>query len=91
GSSSFLGEIWFAKAPAPQGPWTKAVKIITHDNYTFYNVCHHPEFNNGSLLYLEGTYCETYTGNDDLTPRYNYNQIMYELDLNDPGIKLLQP
>ena len=29
--SSFLGEIWYAEAPQPTGPWKLAKKIVTHN------------------------------------------------------------
>lgn len=89
GKPSFLGEVWYAEAPAPEGPWNRAIRIITHDNYTFYNVQHHPEFDEdgGRRIYLEGTYVTTYSGNPNPTPRYDYNQIMYRMDLTDPRIE----
>lgn len=89
GKTSVLGEIWYAEAPSPQGPWTRAKKIVTHNNYTFYNVAHHSEFNKdgGRVIYFEGTYTNTYT-NHVPTPRYNYNQVMYKLDLANPKLGL---
>ncbi len=86
GTSSFLGEIWYSEADSPEGPWTSAVKVITHDNYTMYNIYLHPELNqeNGRYIYFEGTYVNTYTSNPNITPRYNYNQMMYRLDLSNP-------
>ena len=93
GTSSYLGELWFAEADTPVGPWVYARKIITHDHYTFYNPTQHPFFDGdgGRLIYLEGTYTDTYSGNADLTPRYNYNQIMYRLALDDPRLSLPAP
>lgn len=93
GTSSYLGELWFAEADTPIGPWVYARKIVTHDHYTFYNPTQHPflDGNGGRLLYLEGTYTDTYSGNPDLTPRYNYNQIMYRLALDDPRLALPAP
>ena len=94
---SFLGEIWLAAAPAPQGPWKRACKIVTHHSdeevYTFYNVQHHPEFNQdrGRYIYFEGTYVTTYSGNPNPTPRYDYNQMMYRLDLDDKRINRIWP
>ncbi|WP_433620212.1 hypothetical protein [Paenibacillus cellulositrophicus] len=89
GKSSVLGEIWYAEAPAPQGPWTTAKKIVTHNNYTFYNVAQHKFFNKegGRIIYFEGTYTNTFT-NHVPTPRYNYNQVMYKLDLANPKLGL---
>lgn len=93
GTPSFLGELWFAEADTPVGPWVYAKKIITHDHYTFYNPTQHPFFDQdgGRLIYLEGTYTDTYSGNPNLTPRYNYNQIMYRLALDDPRLSLPVP
>jgi hypothetical protein len=89
GESSFLGEVWYAEAPSPVGPWTKAVKIVTHDKYSFYNPKQHPYFdqNGGQTIYFEGTYTHTFSGNEHPTPRYDYNQIMYRLDLSDERLK----
>jgi hypothetical protein len=33
------------------------------------------------LIYFEGTYANTFSGNSTPTPLYDYNQIMYRLDL----------
>jgi len=83
--TSFLGEIWYAEADTPLGPWQDAVKIVSHDNYSFYNPKQHPYFDQGGgrYIYFEGTYTHTFTNNPDQTPRYDYNQIMYRLDLED--------
>ena len=85
--SSLLGEIWYSEADAPEGPWRKATKIVTHDKYSFYNPKQHPYFSGGRYLFFEGTYTHTFSGNTDQTPRYDYNQIMYRLDLDDPRLK----
>ncbi|HEX3869971.1 MAG TPA: hypothetical protein VHV77_06025, partial [Pirellulales bacterium] len=88
GGTSLLGEIWFATADVPTGPWTWARKIVTHDDYTFYNPAYHDFFDRdgGRFIYFEGTYTRTFSGNDDPTPRYDYNQIMYRLDMADPRL-----
>ena len=44
GGTSDYGEVWFAEADTPTGPWVYARKIVTHDKYTFYNVGQHPLF-----------------------------------------------
>lgn len=92
GGTSMIGEIWYAEAEAPTGPWTKAVKIVTHDKYSFYNPLHHRYFDQdgGRVIYFEGTYTRTFSGNDDQTPRYDYNQVMYKLELDDPRLKFGQ-
>lgn len=88
--SSLLGEIWYSEADAPEGPWRKATKIITHDKYSFYNPKQHPYFSAGRFLFFEGTYTHTFSGNADQTPRYDYNQIMYRLDLDDSRLSSLR-
>jgi len=91
GESSFLGELWYAEADTPVGPWAYTRKIVTHNKYSFYNPKHHPEFDRdgGRILLLEGTYTFTFSGSaENATPRYDYNQIMYRLDLDDPRLAL---
>lgn len=87
--SSMLGEVWYAEAPTPTGPWKKGVKILTHNKYSFYNPKHHPYFDQagGRYIFFEGTYTAEFSGNTDPTPRYNYNQIMYRLDLEDSRLQ----
>jgi len=84
GGTSNLGEIFYAEAEAPTGPWTRAKKIVTHEKYSFYNPVHHPFFDEegGRRIYFEGTYTHTFSGNDSPTPRYDYNQVMYGLDVD---------
>ncbi|MGB9624165.1 MAG: hypothetical protein ACPMAQ_04825, partial [Phycisphaerae bacterium] len=91
--TSMLGEIWFAEADTPLGPWVYARKIVTHDRYDFYNPKQHPVFDQegGRIIFFEGTYTNTFSGNPCQTPRYNYNQIMYRLDLADPRLALPVP
>lgn len=89
GKTSLLGEIWVAEAPAPNGPWTTAKQIVTHTEYSFYNPAQHEYFSKegGRIIYFEATYTNTFT-NAVPTPRYNYNQIMYKLNLDDPKLGL---
>ena len=88
GSPSFLGEVWFTEADSPTGPWLWAKKIVTHDDYTFYNPVHHAFFDQqgGRIIYFEGTYSRMFSGRQLATPRYDYNQVMYRLDLADPRL-----
>jgi hypothetical protein len=88
GTPSALGELWHAEADTPMGPWVYAQKIISHNGYTFYNPFHHPELDRGRLLYVEGTYTNTFTSAAP-TPRYDYNQVMYRVDLEDS--RLIMP
>jgi hypothetical protein len=94
GESSALGEIWCAEADTPVGPWAYAHKVVTHNKYSFYNPKHHPLFDQdgGRTIYLEGTYTWTFSGSEErATPRYDYNQIMYRLDLGDARLVLPVP
>ncbi len=86
--TSVLGEIWYSEAASPLGPWKWGRKIVTHDQYSFYNPKQHPLFarEKGRLIYFEGTYTTLFSGNEVKTPRYDYNQIMYQLDLSDPRL-----
>ena len=60
------------------------------DAHDFYNPTQHPWFDRegGRVIYLEGSYVNTFSGNPHPTPYYEYNQIMYRLDLSDPRLKL---
>jgi hypothetical protein len=88
--TSMLGEVWFAEADSPLGPWVYARKIVTHEKYSFYNPKQHPVFDQegGRVVYFEGTYTTSFSGNDAPTPRYDYNQVMYQLDLADDRLAL---
>lgn len=88
GNPSALGEIWQAEADTPMGPWLYAAKIISHQDYTFYNTLYHPELARGSFAYIEGTYTASYSGAKELTPRYDYNQLLYRVDLGQPALTL---
>jgi hypothetical protein len=87
--TSNLGEVWYAEATSPVGPWEKATKIVTHDRMDFYNPTQHIFFDEdgGRIIYFEGTYTNTFSGNPEKTPGYEYNQIMYRLDLSDARLK----
>jgi len=93
GSRSFLGEVWYSEAATPLGPWSHAVRVATHEKYSFYNPRQHPFFDTegGRQIVFEGTYATTFSGNSDPTPRYDYNQILYQLDLADPRLALPVP
>ena len=90
--TSMLGEVWYCEADQPEGPWINAKKIVTHDKYSFYNPKQHPQFaaGDGRFVFFEGTYTQMFSGNTDPTPRYEYNQIMYRLDLADPRLAVVQ-
>lgn len=83
------GDVYYAEARRPEGPYGNAVKIIHHDEYNFYNVATHTFFNQerGKVIYLEGTYTDSFSRAKEKTPRYNYNQVMYRLRLDDPRLQ----
>jgi hypothetical protein len=88
GKPSVFGEVWYAESDSAYGPWGRAVKVLSHKNYTFYNPRLHPEFTpDGSpILLFEGTYTQAFADGPEPTPRYDYNQILYRLDLDDPQL-----
>lgn len=92
GKPSAFGELWYAEAEAPTGPWGPAVKVLSHENYTFYNPRIHPEFTreDSPVLLFEGTYTMQFADKPAPTPRYDYNQILYRLDLDDPALRPAQ-
>jgi hypothetical protein len=89
GKPSAFGELWYAEAQSPFGPWGKAVKVLSHENYTFYNPRIHPEFSaaNSPVLFFEGTYTAMFADRANPTARYDYNQVLYRLDLDDPALE----
>ena len=90
GASSHLGEIWYAEAPDLTGPWQRARKVLTHDKYSFYNPKQHPYFarDGGRVIYFEGTYTAMFSRQGDATPRYDYNQMLYRLDLAEASRRM---
>lgn len=86
GKSSFLGEVWYSEAKEVTGPWKKAAQIMTHDKMSFYNPVQHPFFDEGANIYFEGTYTKDFSSFPIGTPRYDYNQIMYRLNVDDPRL-----
>jgi hypothetical protein len=92
GKPSVFGELWYAEADEPAGPWGPALKVLTHENYTFYNPRLHPEFTpEGSpLLIFEGSYTKDFADKPQPTPRYEYTQMIYRLDLDDAALKPAQ-
>jgi hypothetical protein len=92
-ASAKPGEIWFSQARTPVGPWQYARKVVSHDDYNFYNPTQHPFFDQdgGRVIYFEATYTASFSGAKSKTPRYDYNQIMYRLSLDDPRLKLPEP
>ena len=89
--ASLLGESWYAEGDTPLGPWVFTRKVVTHapSGYTFYNPDVVPYLSEagGRFVFFDATYTNTYT-NVEATPRYNYNEMMYRIDLDDPAMAL---
>ena len=89
GLSSKLGEIWYAEANSPMGPWEDAMQVVTHHNYTFYNPRLHPDLTDADspILLFEGTFTHTFADHAIPVPQHDYNQVMYRLDLDDAAFE----
>jgi len=89
GRPSAFGELWYAEALSPMGPWGPAVKVLTHENYTFYNPRIHAEWvpSDSSFLLFEGTFTATFADRPTPVARHDYNQMLYRLDLEDPRLR----
>ena len=88
-----LGEIHYAEADSITGPWTRCWKVATHPKYSFYNPTQHPQLakDNGRVIYFEGAYSKSFTPDTHAVPRYDYNMMMYRLELDDPRLALPPP
>jgi hypothetical protein len=44
----------------------------------------HPEFfrDDSPIIHFEGTYTATFSSNKQPTPRWDYNQVLYQIDLS---------
>jgi len=87
------GDINYSESARPEGPWTCRTRIVRHDRYNFYNPVHHAFFDRdgGRVIYFEGTYTKAFVNSAVPTPLYDYNQIMYKLSLDDPGLSACLP
>jgi hypothetical protein len=87
------GEILYSEADTFSGPWIYARSVVKHDSYNFYNPVHHLWFDkdNGATVFVEGTYTSFFTRDGYKTPRADYNQVMYSLDISDPRLLLPEP
>lgn len=85
GTPSSLGEIWYAESKSPTGPWGDAVKVLSHEQYSFYNPRIHADLSTAGspIVLFEGTYTKEFSGNPTPTPRYDYNQVLYRIDLDE--------
>lgn len=89
GRPSTFGEIWYAQSESPMGPWGPAVKVVSQENYTFYNPRIHPEFTGADsrVLVFEATFTRQFADKPIPVARYDYNQVLYRLDLDDVAVE----
>ena len=89
GLTENVGEVFYTEAERPEGPWSTEVRVVQHSDYNFYNVATHAFFNQegGKVIYFEGTYTASFSAAKEKTPRYDYNQIMYRLRLDDARLE----
>ncbi len=90
GGTSFLGEVWLghgrlttaALGLRPQGRHPRQLHVLqpqaTSRCWT----------RRGKRIFFEAAYTHTFSDNKDATPRYDYNQVMYQLDLSIPELNL---
>lgn len=93
GKTSLVGEIYYAEGDTPMGPFVYGRKVVSHDVYNCYNPRHHPFFDQegGRRIFFECSFTSIFTNLKELTPRYDYNQMMYRLKLDDPALALPVP
>ncbi len=75
-------DIWYGEADTPVGPWVYVTKVASHDHF-LYNPVHHPflDRQGGRHIYFQGTFTKFFSQEPSI-PRYEYNQLMYKLDLD---------
>ncbi len=90
GGTGSLGDIYAAVGDTPLGPWAYAQRIAGFPRMSFYNPSEDWFFNEhrGRKVFFEATYCNTFSSSRAPTPRYNYNQLMYSLNLADTRLLL---
>lgn len=87
------GEVWYAEAESPTGPWVHARRVAEHGDMNFYNIAHHAflDGEGGRVVHFEGTFTVTFSASRAPVPRYEYNQLFYRLDLSDSRLRLPAP
>ena len=91
---SLLGEIYYSEAPSLPGldaaggagasVWTNATKIATHNQsgYSCYNPLQHSFYSTSNRIYFSCTFVNTFSGVAEKEALYDYNNVMYALDLS---------
>jgi len=70
GTSSHIGELWYAEAEQPEGPWNDAVQVVTHNNYSFYNPKIHvlDQLGDSPVVLFEATYTKAFSKTSTPSP-----------------------
>ncbi len=83
-----FGELWYAEADAPTGPGACDQDIKPQELHVLQPA---DPFGNDTvgfaILLFEGTFTREFSNNKEPVPRYDYNQIMYRLDLDQESLK----
>ncbi len=91
GGTSLFGEMWYAEADTPYGPWMFTTKVATSTAQSSYRPFLHPELSgDGRKVLFEATFSSRLTTSTP-TPRYDFNQLMYQVDLEDARMVLPTP
>lgn len=87
------GEIIYSEADTPTGPWAFASKVCSFDDYNFYNPLLHPWYDRdgGREIFFEGTFTNYFSPSTSKVPEADYNQVMFNLDLDDSRLILPVP
>jgi hypothetical protein len=82
------GQLVYAEADTPTGPWAFARQITKFEDYNLYNPLWHPWFskNNDKTVFFEGTYTNYFSASACRTPEADYNQVMFKLNLDLPEL-----
>ena len=96
--ASLLGEVLYFEGDTPLGPWVYCQKVVTHargtnDSYSFYGAKLQRQFEaeGGRIVYFEGAFSQAFGSRPVPIPRYDYNEMIYKMDLADPRLFLPVP
>jgi len=82
-ASSVDGDVWFCESRHLEGPWENAIRIISAEPGRCSSPVQHPFMNQdgGRIIWFETALL------DSGLPRYDRNELMHRLDLDDPRLK----
>ena len=84
-------DIWYSEADTPVGPWVYVQKVVSNDQF-LYNPVHHAflDQEDGKRVFFQGTFTKFFSKEPPI-PRYDYNQLMYGLNLSNHRLKIPVP